>query len=72
MNNKDFKPGIGTRLMHQMGLTFGGIIGLNIGYAMDLLVDTLDLALVAPTVTVRDTLKKQVEDLKQKTEVRSQ
>ncbi|MBO8169695.1 MAG: hypothetical protein H0Z35_10995 [Thermoanaerobacteraceae bacterium] len=55
-----------------MGLTFGGIIGLNIGYAMDLLVDTLDLALVAPTVTVRDTLKKQVEDLKQKTEVRSQ
>jgi len=61
-----FKPGIRTKTIHQTGITFGSLLGLNIGYVMDLLVDTLDLTIVRPTVAIRDMLQDQADSLQKK------
>lgn len=64
MDKDDFKPGIRTETMHQMGTTFGGVFGLNLGYAMDLFIDSIDLTMVTPLVAMRDNLEEQVQKLR--------
>ncbi|WP_366924468.1 hypothetical protein MFMK1_001447 [Metallumcola ferriviriculae] len=68
MDKKLFQPGIRTKTIHQMGLTFGSLFGLNLGYAMDLFIDTIDLTLVSPTVAVKDQLNKQIDDMRDDTQ----
>jgi len=62
-NENYFKPGIRSKVMHQMGITFGEILGLGLGYAMDVLIDTIDLTVVTPTERLKDNLDKQVKTL---------